>query len=118
MNKKAIYKELEEYNKTAIQGGGLSAIERQHNSGKLTARERINILLDTGTFVELDKFKIHQCHELGMDNKHILGDGVVAGYGKIDNRQVFVYAYDFTAYGGSLSESNASKIVKVQKLAL
>ncbi|MCT4600000.1 MAG: acyl-CoA carboxylase subunit beta [Marinifilaceae bacterium] len=118
MNNKTIYKELDELNKQALQGGGITAIERQHQSGKLTARERINILLDSGTFVELDKFKIHQCHELGMDNKHILGDGVVSGYGKIDNRQIFVYAYDFTAYGGSLSETNASKIVKVQKLAL
>ena len=84
----------------------------------MTARERIDMLLDKGTFVELDKLMVHRCTNYGMDRNKIPGDGVVSGYGKIDGRQVFVYAYDFTVYGGSLSASNAKKIVKVQQLAL
>lgn len=93
-------------------------IDIQHESGKMTARERIDMLLDKGTFVELDKLMVHRCTNYGMDRNKIPGDGVVSGYGKIDGRQVFVYAYDFTVYGGSLSASNAKKIVKVQQLAL
>lgn len=84
----------------------------------MTARERIDMLLDKGTFNELDKFVTHRCTHFGMEKKQIPGDGMVTGYGKIDGRLVFIYAYDFTAHGGSLSESNAAKIVKVQQLAL
>lgn len=82
------------------------------------SRERIDMLLDKGTFVELDKFVTHRCTNFGMEKNKIPGDGVVSGYGKIEGRQVFVYAYDFTAYGGTLSSTNAAKIVKVQTLAL
>lgn len=84
----------------------------------MTARERIDMLLDKGSFNELDKFVNHRCTNFGMEKKQIAGDGMVSGYGKIDYRLVFVYAYDFTAHGGSLSETNAAKIVKVQQLAL
>lgn len=104
--------------KRASLGGGVEKIEKQHASGRMTARERINMLLDKGTFCELDKFVTHRCNDFGMDKKQIAGDGMVTGYGKIDGRLVFVYAYDFTAHGGSLSETNAAKIVKVQQLSL
>lgn len=93
-------------------------MQKQHESGKMTARERIEMLLDKGTFVELDKFVIHRSSNFGMDKTHIPGDGVVTGHGLIDGRQVFVYAYDFTVYGGTLGAANAKKIVKVQQLAL
>ena len=116
MNK--AYATFEERDRMASLGGGIDKIEKQHESGKMTARERIDMLLDKGTFVELDKLTVHRCTNYGMDKNKIPGDGVVSGYGKIDGRQVFVYAYDFTVYGGSLSASNARKIVKVQQLAL
>lgn len=93
-------------------------IERQHAQGKMTAHERIETLLDKDTFVELDKHVVHSCTNFGMEKSHIEGDGVVSGYGKIGGRRVFVYAYDFTVYGGTLSAMNAKKIVKVQELAL
>jgi propionyl-CoA carboxylase beta chain len=112
------YNTFEEKNKLAELGGGEKATEKQKKVGKQTARERINMLLDEGTFVETDKFVLHDCTNYDMDKKRILGDGVVTGYGKIDNRLVYVYAYDFTVNGGSLSRTNASKIVKIQKLAL
>ncbi len=100
------------------EAGDADRIEKQHQAGKLTARERIAILLDKGTFVEIDKFVIHQCHNFGLDKQQLAGDGIVGGYGKIDGRLVYVYAYDFTVFGGSLSRTNANKIVKLQKLAL
>ena len=118
MNREEVYARFEELDKRASQGGGLDKIEKQHASGRMTARERIDMLLDKGTFCEVDKFVNHRCTRFGMDKKQIPGDGVVCGYGKIDGRQVFVYAYDFTVCGGSLSASNAKKIVKVQQLAL
>ncbi|HAD01521.1 MAG TPA: methylmalonyl-CoA carboxyltransferase, partial [Porphyromonadaceae bacterium] len=99
-------------------GGGLSKIDKQHEAGKLTARERIDLLLDKGSFVEMDKFVVHRCTDFNMEKSKIAGDGVVSGHGKIDGRLVFVYAYDFTVLGGSLSASNANKILKVQTLAL
>lgn len=99
-------------------GGGQDKIDKQHEAGKMTARERIDTLLDKGSFVEFDKFIIHHCTNFGMDKKVFDGDGIVSGCGKIDGRQVFVYAYDFTICGGSLSRTNANKIVKVQKMAL
>jgi propionyl-CoA carboxylase beta chain len=105
-------------NRLAEQGGGALNTARQKQAGKQTARERINLLLDTGTFVETDKFVVHNCSQYNMDKNRISGDGVVTGYGKIDGRLVYVYAYDFTVFGGSLSRTNASKIMKIQKLAI
>ncbi len=118
MEREKIYEHFEELDKQASLGGGIEKIEKQHAAGKKTARERIETLLDKGTFNELDKFVTHRCTNFGMEKKQIAGDGMVSGYGKIDGRLVFVYAYDFTAHGGSLSETNAAKIVKVQELAL
>lgn len=118
MNNEQLYKDFEALNKEASLGGGLNRIEKQHACGRMTARERIEMLLDKGTFNELDKFVVHRCTNFGMDKNKIPGDGMVSGYGKIDGRLVFVYAYDFTAYGGTLSATNAAKIVKVQQLAL
>ncbi len=118
MERTEIYNQFEELNKCASQGGGIDKIEKQHAAGRMTARERIEALLDKGTFNELDKFVNHRCTNFGMEKKQIPGDGMVTGYGKIDGRPVFVYAYDFTVHGGSLSETNAAKIVKVQQLAL
>ena len=118
MEREKIYEQFEEMDKKASLGGGVEKIEKQHASGRMTARERIDMLLDKGTFCELDKFVTHRCNDFGMDKKQIAGDGMVTGYGKIDGRLVFVYAYDFTAHGGSLSETNAAKIVKVQQLSL
>ena len=112
------YNQFEQINSQALLGGGMEKIEKQHAAGKLTARERINKLFDEGTFCELDRLVTHRCHNFGMEKKQIAGDGMVTGYGKVDGRQVFAYAYDFTAHGGSLSETNAAKVVKVQQLAL
>ena len=117
-NNEQIYQDFLERSRSAEQGGGADKQRKQHEAGKLTARERIELLLDKGTFVELDKFVTHRCTNYGMDKHKIPGDGVVSGYGKIDGRQVFVYAYDFTVLGGSLSATNANKIVKVQTMAL
>jgi acetyl-CoA carboxylase carboxyltransferase component len=99
-------------------GGGEKAIEKQHARGKYTARERIAQLLDEGSFEELDMFVTHRCTNFGQDKKHILGDGVVTGYGTIDGRLVYVFAQDFTVFGGSLSETMAQKICKVMDLAM
>ena len=118
MQKEEIYKKFEELDKVAALGGGVVRIDKQHEAGRMTARERIDMLLDKGTFVELDKFVTHRCTNFGMEKNKIPGDGVVSGYGKIEGRQVFVYAYDFTVYGGTLSSTNAAKVVKVQTLAL
>ena len=118
MEREDLYKSFKEKSKAAEVSGGVDRIQKQHEAGKMTARERIETLLDKGSFVELDKFAVHRCSNFGMDKTHIPGDGVVSGYGKIDGRQVFVYAYDFTVYGGTLGAANAKKIVKVQELAL
>ncbi|MGL5515088.1 MAG: methylmalonyl-CoA decarboxylase subunit alpha, partial [Sporomusa sp.] len=99
-------------------GGGQKRIEKQHASGKLTARERVEKLLDAGTFVELDQFVRHRCTNFGMEKVEAPGEGVVTGYGTVDGRLVYVFAQDFTVIGGSLGEMHAAKIVKVQKLAL
>jgi len=99
-------------------GGGAERIERQHTAGKLTARERVELLLDPGTFVELDALVTHRCRDFSMEKQIIPGDGVVSGYGTIDNRLVYVFAQDFTVFGGSLSETNAQKICKVMDLAM
>ncbi|MCF8308570.1 MAG: methylmalonyl-CoA carboxyltransferase [Bacteroidales bacterium] len=112
------FNQLKERNKQAEQGGGKERIEKQHKAGRLTARERVNLLLDSETFVEMDKFVHHRTTNFNMDKYKIDGDGVVSGYGKIDGRLVYVFAQDFTVFGGTLSRANADKIVKVMKLAL
>ncbi|GET30788.1 acyl-CoA carboxylase subunit beta [Prolixibacter sp. SD074] len=112
------YRIFEDKNKAAEAGGGEARITKQHDGGKLTARERIDVFLDKGTFVELDKMVVHSSTNFGMDENKIPGDGVVTGYGKVDGRLVYVFAQDFTVFGGSLSRTNADKIVKVTKLAL
>src|SRR5512136_2277632 len=99
-------------------GGGESRIQRQHAQGKLTARERIELLLDKGSFVELDRFVTHRSTDFAMSEQRILGDGVVTGYGTIDRRLVYVYSQDFTVFGGSLSEAHAEKICKTIDLAV
>jgi propionyl-CoA carboxylase beta chain len=112
------FKEFEERSKSAELGGGAERIEKQHASNKLTARERIEALLDPGSFVELDKLVVHRCRDFNMDKNLIPGDGVVTGYGKIDGRLVYIFAQDFTVFGGTLSRANADKQVKVLELAL
>jgi propionyl-CoA carboxylase beta chain len=108
---------LEQMEKQAELGGGPERIAKQHEAGKLTARERLELLLDPGSFCELDKFVTHRSSDFGMADKKILGDGVVTGYGTVDGRQVFVFAQDFTVFGGSLSGAYAQKICKVMDLA-
>ncbi|MDA3904737.1 MAG: acyl-CoA carboxylase subunit beta [Bacteroidales bacterium] len=109
---------FEDKNKTAELGGGQTRIDKQHAAGRQTARERVELLLDPGTFVELDKFVTHRTTDFGMDKTKFLGDGVVSGYGKIDGRLMYVFAQDFTVFGGSLSRANADKIIKVMDLAM
>jgi acetyl-CoA carboxylase carboxyltransferase component len=111
-------KELQEKLRKASLGGGLERIENQHSKGKLTARERISLLLDEGSFEEIGALASHRCHDFGMQNKEFYGDGVVTGSGTIDGRLVYVSSQDFTVIGGSLGEMHAKKIVSVQKLAL
>jgi propionyl-CoA carboxylase beta chain len=111
-------KPLADLERRAELGGGADRLERQHASGKLTARERIDLLFDPGTFEELDKLVTHRCRDFGMEQQIIPGDGVVSGHGLIDGRQVFAFAQDFTVFGGSLSETNAEKIVKIMDLAM
>lgn len=112
------YKELDDRNQAALLGGGTERLAKIHDSGRKTARERVKDLLDPETFVELDKFVTHRNHDFGMEKQKILGDGMVTGYGKIDGRLVYVYAQDFSVFGGSLSRANADKIVKVQDLSM
>ncbi|MGM0687386.1 MAG: acyl-CoA carboxylase subunit beta [Promethearchaeati archaeon] len=112
------FEKLHEMRKKAKLGGGKKRIERQHEKGKLTARERINRLLDPDSFVEIDEFVVHREDKFGMDEKKILGDGIVTGYGTINGRKVFVFSQDFTVFGGSLSEMFGKKICKVMDLAL
>ncbi|RLB15343.1 MAG: methylmalonyl-CoA carboxyltransferase, partial [Deltaproteobacteria bacterium] len=111
-------KELERRNQEAELGGGPKRIEQQHAKGKMTARERIQYLLDKDSFEEIDKFVVHRCHDFGMDKKKIPGDGVVTGYGTVDGRQVFVFSQDFTVFGGSLSGPFGEKVCKIMDLAL
>jgi len=112
------FERLEERIMEAEAGGGLDRIDRQHAAGRKTARERIDILIDPGTFVELDKFVIHRSHDFGMEKNRFSGDGVVTGYGKIDGRLVYTFAQDFTVFGGTMSRANADKIVKIMDLAM
>lgn len=117
MNMEEKYKLLEKMNEEAMKAGGEDRIQKQHESGKMTARERIEYLLDPHTFVELDKFVVHQCSDFGMEKKKILGDGVVTGYGEINGRLVYLFAHDFTVFGGALSGAFAGKVCKIMDLA-
>ncbi|MCA9565225.1 MAG: methylmalonyl-CoA carboxyltransferase, partial [Myxococcales bacterium] len=108
---------LAELNRLAELGGGERRIEAQHKRGKLTARERIELLLDPGTFTEIGKFVTHRCTDFGMEKNKAPGDGVVTGFGKIDGRTVYLFSQDFTVYGGSLSVTYAEKISKIMDLA-
>ena len=114
----AIRKELEKRRAEASLGGGQEKIDKQHKDGKLTARERIDLLFDPGTFVEVDRFITHRCTDFGMEKKKFYGDGVVTGYGKIEGRLVFVFSQDFTVFGGALGMAFAEKICKVMDLAM
>src|SRR5580658_1497230 len=109
---------LDDMNARALSGGGAERIKKQHEGGKLTARERIDLLLDPGSFLELGRLVVHRCNEFGMEKQKVLGDGVVTGHGLIDGRKVFVFAQDFTVFGGSLSGAYAQKICKVMDLAM
>src|SRR5437764_14353073 len=99
-------------------GGGEERLKAQHEKGKLSARERLDLLLDEGSFVELDRFVVHRSTDFGLENQKVFGDGVVTGYGRIDGRLVYVFSQDFTVFGGSLSETFAEKICKVMDLAV
>ena len=112
------HKRLDELERRAELGGGEERLQRQRAAGKLTARERIDLLFDAGTFEELDKLVTHRCLDFGMADQVIPGDGVIAGHGRIGGRVVYAFAQDFTVFGGSLSETNAAKIVKVMDLAM
>ena len=109
---------LADYERRAEEGGGAGRRQRQHDAGKLTARERIDLFFDPGTFVEVDKLVTHRCRDFGMEQQLIPGDGVVAGHGVVDGRPVYAFAQDFTVFGGSLSETNAAKICKIMDLAM
>jgi len=112
------FKKLETLNKAAEMGGGQARIDKMHNAGKKTARERINVLMDPGTFVEIDKLVMHQTKDFGMGDKKIAGDGIVSGYGKIDGRLIYVFAQDFTVFGGTMSRANSNKVIKIMDLAM
>ena len=112
------FEELDRRLQAAKEGGGKARIEKQHTAGKLTARERIDLLLDGGSFVEIDALVTHRCTDFDMQEQRIPGDGVVCGYGTVDGRMIYVFAQDFTVFGGSLSETNARKICKVMDLAV
>jgi propionyl-CoA carboxylase beta chain len=114
----AAIQRLDDANARALVGGGAERIKKQHDGGKLTARERIDLLLDPGSFVEIDRFVVHRCTDFGMEQQKIPGDGVVTGHGMIDGRETFVFAQDFTVFGGSLSGAYAQKICKVMDLAM
>lgn len=109
---------LDTKNEEALLGGGAKRIEQQHKKGKLHARERVELLLDPGSFEEIGKFVMHRCKDFGLDKEYYLGDGVITGYGTIDGRLVYVFAQDFTVFGGSLSETHAEKICKIMDLAM
>jgi propionyl-CoA carboxylase beta chain len=112
------FEELEKKNKESLLGGGESRIQQQHSKGKLTARERIHLLLDEGSFEELGKFVMHRCKDFGLEKEYYLGDGVITGYGTVNGRLVYIFSQDFTVFGGSLSETHAEKIVKIMDLAM
>jgi propionyl-CoA carboxylase beta chain len=109
---------LQEKSRLAEEGGGAARLEKQRASGKMTARERVEFFLDEGTFEEFDKFVVHRSQDFGLENQKFMGDGVITGHGLVDGREVFVFAQDFTVFGGSLSETHAQKICKVMDLAM
>jgi len=110
--------ELERRNQAAQSGGGPERVARQHDAGKLSARERVELLLDADSFEEIDRLVVHDCNDFGMDQQRIPGDGFVTGHGLVDGRRVFVFSHDFTVFGGSLSHANAEKICKIMDLAV
>lgn len=112
------FDELHRKNQESLLGGGEKRIEQQHARNKLTARERVHLLMDEGSFEELGKFVMHRCKDFGLDKEYYLGDGVVTGYGTVNGRLVYIFSQDFTVFGGSLSETHAEKIVKVMELAM
>src|SRR5690242_17180779 len=114
----ARFNELQRKNDEALLGGGEKRMEQQHAKGKLTARERVHLLLDEGSFEEMGKFVMHRGKDFGLDKEKYLGDGVVTGYGTVNGRLVYVFAQDFTVFGGSLSETHAAKIVRIMDLAM
>ena len=99
-------------------GGGKEKIDEQHNKGKLSARERIELLVDEGSFEEIDTFVTHRAHDFGLDKSKFLGDGVVTGFAKINGKPMAIYSQDFTVFGGSLSETHAEKIIKIMNMAM
>ena len=115
---KDILTELENRRALARQGGGQRRIDAQHSKGKLTARERIELLLDEASFEEFDMFVAHRCTDFGMEQQRPSGDGVVTGWGTINGRMVYVFSQDFTVFGGSLSETHAQKICKIMDMAV
>ena len=117
MNNEQKLQQLDEMNTRALAGGGEKAVERHKASGKMTARERVEYLLDPGTFRELDRFRVHDCTDFGMEKKKFLTDAVITGYGRIDGRLVYLFAHDFTIIGGSLSKVQAQKICKIMDMA-
>lgn len=118
MTRKEMFERLENNIKAALQGGGKKRIESQHKKGKLTARERIKLLLDEGSFQELGMFVTHRAKDFGLENQKYFGDGVVTGYGTVEGRLMYVFSQDFTVFGGSLAEAHAEKIVKIMDLAM
>lgn len=118
MNHDELRAHVQELNESAFAAGGKARVDRQHASGKLTARERLDLLFDADTFIEIDRFRTHRCQDFGMEEKKILGDGVIVGYGLVDGRQVFAYSQDATIFGGALSEVVSQKICKVFDLAI
>src|SRR5712691_6689521 len=108
--------ELKRRDQLAQEGGGRERRERQHKEGKMSARERIDFLLDEGTFEETDRFVTHRANEFGLAEQKYYGDGFITGFGRVEGRLVFVLAQDFTVFGGSLSETNAAKIVKIMEI--
>ena len=113
-----VLQELDRRTAEAEAGGGPERIAQRHERGLLTARERIEALFDAGSFVEIDKLRVHRCNDFGMDKQRVAGDGIVSGYGTVDGRTVFSFAQDFTVLGGSLSHTVAEKICKVMDMAL
>ncbi|MGZ8852195.1 MAG: acyl-CoA carboxylase subunit beta, partial [Thermoanaerobaculia bacterium] len=118
MSREQKLEELEQRKRESELGGGQQRIDRQHNEGKLTARERISLLFDPGSFQELDQLVLHRSTDFGMDKQRVPGDGVVTGYGTVLGRLAYAFAQDFTVFGGSLSETHAAKIVKIMDLAM
>ena len=118
MTRKEQLKNLEKLERESLLGGGEKRTKAQHDKGKLTARERIDLLMDEGSFIEIDRFVKHRSHDFGLDKQRILGDGVITGYGFVDGRKVFVFSQDFTVFGGSLSETFAEKICKIMDMAM